>query len=32
MRDGRPDPTALAAFGAEWQVEFLGPPIDEMVS
>src|SRR5579875_1129823 len=27
MRDGRPDPAALAAFGAEWQVEFLGPPI-----
>ena len=27
MRDGRPDPAGLAAFGAAWQVEFLGPPI-----
>jgi quercetin dioxygenase-like cupin family protein len=27
MRDGMPDPTALAAFGSKWGVEFLGPPV-----
>jgi len=27
MRDGRPDPARLAAFGAAWGVEFLGPPL-----
>jgi quercetin dioxygenase-like cupin family protein len=27
MRDGVPDRTALNAFGARWQVEFLGPPL-----
>jgi quercetin dioxygenase-like cupin family protein len=27
MAAGRPDHTTLAAFGAKWGVEFLGPPI-----
>jgi quercetin dioxygenase-like cupin family protein len=27
MRDGKPDQAALNAFGARWQVEFLGPPL-----
>ena len=27
MQGGRPDAAALAAFGAAWQVEFLGPPL-----
>lgn len=27
MRDGLPDTAALNAFGAKWQVEFLGPPV-----
>ncbi len=27
MRDGLPDREALNAFGARWQVEFLGPPV-----
>ncbi|MBW4091213.1 MAG: cupin domain-containing protein [Proteobacteria bacterium] len=27
MRDGRPDPARLNAFGAAWGVEFLGPPL-----
>ncbi|TCK28687.1 quercetin dioxygenase-like cupin family protein [Ancylobacter aquaticus] len=27
MRDGLPDTAALNAFGATWQVEFLGPPV-----
>src|ERR1700733_13929596 len=27
MRNGRPDAAALNAFGAKWQVEFLGPPL-----
>lgn len=27
MKDGVPDRTALNAFGAKWQVEFLGPPV-----
>jgi len=27
MRDGIPDRAALNAFGAKWQVEFLGPPV-----
>lgn len=27
MRDGIPDRAALDAFGAKWQVEFLGPPL-----
>ncbi|MCS0497305.1 cupin domain-containing protein [Ancylobacter mangrovi] len=28
MRDGIPDRDALNAFGARWQVEFLGPPLN----
>lgn len=27
MRDGRLDQDALNAFGAQWHVEFLGPPL-----
>jgi quercetin dioxygenase-like cupin family protein len=27
MKDGVPDQAALNAFGARWQVEFLGPPL-----
>jgi len=27
MHDGLPDTGALNAFGAKWQVEFLGPPV-----
>jgi len=27
MRDGVPDQAALNAFGAKWNVEFLGPPL-----
>ncbi len=27
MRDGRPDREALNAFGKQWHVEFLGPPL-----
>jgi uncharacterized cupin superfamily protein len=27
MRDGKLDRDALNAFGAKWQVEFLGPPL-----
>jgi quercetin dioxygenase-like cupin family protein len=27
MRTGKPDREALNAFGARWQVEFLGPPL-----
>jgi quercetin dioxygenase-like cupin family protein len=27
MRSGGVDPDALRAFGAQWQVEFLGPPL-----
>jgi hypothetical protein len=27
MRDGVPDKAALNAFGAKWEVEFLGPPL-----
>ncbi len=27
MKDGVPDRMALNAFGAKWQVEFLGPPV-----
>jgi quercetin dioxygenase-like cupin family protein len=27
MRDGLPDKAALNAFGAKWEVEFLGPPL-----
>jgi quercetin dioxygenase-like cupin family protein len=27
MRNGKPDPAALAAFGQRWGVEFLGPPL-----
>jgi quercetin dioxygenase-like cupin family protein len=27
MRDGRPDPERLNAFGKTWNVEFLGPPL-----
>jgi quercetin dioxygenase-like cupin family protein len=27
MHDGRLDQAALNAFGARWQVEFLGPPL-----
>lgn len=27
MRGGVPDTAALNAFGAKWQVEFLGPPL-----
>lgn len=27
MRDGLPDAAALNAFGARWQIEFLGPPV-----
>lgn len=30
MRDGIPDRTALNAFGAKWQVEFLGPPLSPL--
>jgi quercetin dioxygenase-like cupin family protein len=28
MRAGKVDPAALRAFGTQWQVEFLGPPLD----
>jgi quercetin dioxygenase-like cupin family protein len=28
MRDGKLDRDALNAFGARWQVEFLGPPLN----
>ena len=28
MRDGVPDRAALNAFGAKWNTEFLGPPLD----
>jgi quercetin dioxygenase-like cupin family protein len=27
MRNGKPDQDALNAFGHQWQVEFLGPPL-----
>ena len=27
MKDGVPDRAALNAFGAKWQVGFLGPPV-----
>jgi quercetin dioxygenase-like cupin family protein len=27
LRDGPPDPDALAAMGKRWDVEFLGPPL-----
>ena len=27
MAAGRPDPAALNAYGAQWGVEFLGPPL-----
>jgi quercetin dioxygenase-like cupin family protein len=27
MRDGKIDQTALNAFGMQWHVEFLGPPL-----
>ncbi|WP_198651552.1 cupin domain-containing protein [Dyella sp. C11] len=27
LRNGRPEPSALAAFGHAWGVEFLGPPL-----
>ncbi len=27
MRQGRPDPAALNAFGKIWNMEFLGPPL-----
>jgi Cupin domain len=27
MRDGRPDTAALNAFGRQWAMEFLGPPL-----
>jgi hypothetical protein len=27
MKGGWPDPQALAKFGDQWGVEFLGPPI-----
>ena len=27
MRDGKPDQDALNAFGRDWHVEFLGPPL-----
>ncbi|MCF3935364.1 cupin domain-containing protein [Acuticoccus sp. M5D2P5] len=27
MRDGIPDKAALNAFGAKWEVDFLGPPL-----
>lgn len=27
MRDGRPSSAALGAFGRQWGVEFLGPPL-----
>ncbi len=27
MRDGRLDPASLNAFGVQWQMEFLGPPL-----
>jgi hypothetical protein len=27
MHDGVPDRTALNAFGVEWEVDFLGPPL-----
>jgi quercetin dioxygenase-like cupin family protein len=27
MQRGAPDPQALAAFGAKWHMEFLGPPL-----
>jgi uncharacterized cupin superfamily protein len=27
MKEGVPDHAALNAFGAKWQVEFLGPPV-----
>ncbi len=27
MRDGRPDQDLLNAFGRDWKVEFLGPPL-----
>lgn len=30
MRDGVPDRAALNAFGAKWQVEFLGPPLSPL--
>lgn len=34
MRDGKLDPDSLNAFGQEWKVEFLGPPLktDDMVA
>jgi hypothetical protein len=27
MKEGKPDPALLKAFGIRWGVEFLGPPI-----
>jgi quercetin dioxygenase-like cupin family protein len=30
MRDGLPDREALNAFGAKWNVEFLGPPLNPL--
>jgi quercetin dioxygenase-like cupin family protein len=27
MKQGKPDPDALGAFGQRWGVEFLGPPL-----
>ena len=27
MRGGVPDQAALSAFGAKWNVQFLGPPL-----